>query len=329
MFDVLFTAGPCLLGASMNRVLGVHGQTPFHPGELFLENDSGTSFVTGSGELGAIKIPGRTIILKQNKWDMAAHRFTFVEKNTVVGATDMEDWDDRKNFPMTLAGAEEEEEEEEEEQAESEEDGEVSQGQDVAEADAADGEEQGADEDSGEDEEEGTAEKESSTSGSAEIVDSGMLKAHTTAADAAPEGEHYSKAHAKQGIYGLQNLYVNDRRADEEIKIILDCTRAWPILSAMTVPARPKMQLKRSVPGKLEGKTMGTTKTKVEKTDAKETAADTTVAKETNADITNDAVGNTEKARAKRKKGRRIKRTKVRKVKHRMSQRKEVIEDEN
>jgi hypothetical protein len=39
--------------------------------------------------------------LKQDKWDMKAHRFTWVEQNLVVAATDFEDYDDRKNLDET------------------------------------------------------------------------------------------------------------------------------------------------------------------------------------------------------------------------------------
>eukprot|EP00531_Pseudo-nitzschia_arenysensis_P009691 CAMPEP_0116138922 /NCGR_PEP_ID=MMETSP0329-20121206/13031_1 /TAXON_ID=697910 /ORGANISM="Pseudo-nitzschia arenysensis, Strain B593" /LENGTH=707 /DNA_ID=CAMNT_0003633919 /DNA_START=164 /DNA_END=2287 /DNA_ORIENTATION=+ len=82
-FDTLFTAGPCILGASINKSLGRHGQTSFHPGEF------------GIDEKSSKKIPGRSIILKQKKEDMGSHRFTFVEKNLVVAATDMPGADDR------------------------------------------------------------------------------------------------------------------------------------------------------------------------------------------------------------------------------------------
>lgn len=40
-------------------------------------------------------IPGRTIILAQNKQDMGAHRFTWTDRNLMVAATDMPDYDDR------------------------------------------------------------------------------------------------------------------------------------------------------------------------------------------------------------------------------------------
>jgi hypothetical protein len=107
-YDTLFTAGPCLLGSSINRVLGRPGQTSFHSGEikdLWDEKQQakvmqGTSFVIGipEGANGAhykqARVPGRTVILHQNKWDMGAHRFTFVEENLVIAATDLPDSND-------------------------------------------------------------------------------------------------------------------------------------------------------------------------------------------------------------------------------------------
>jgi hypothetical protein len=104
-YDTLFTAGPCLLGSSINRVLGRPGQTSFHPGEIKGIWDSkneekimqGTSFIVGipdtanSEQQKQARVPGRTIILHQNKWDMGAHRFTFLEENLVIAATDLPD----------------------------------------------------------------------------------------------------------------------------------------------------------------------------------------------------------------------------------------------
>jgi len=111
-FDTLFTAGPCILGSVMNRVLGRNGQEQFEPGSMTHDT-----------------IPGRTIILHQNKWDMGAHRFTLLEKNLVVAATDMPDYDDREST------------------------------------------------------------------------------------------EHYSKTHAKVGIYGVEKLYTDRTKANEDIRI--------------------------------------------------------------------------------------------------------------
>jgi hypothetical protein len=88
-FDILFTAGPCLLGASINKVLGRSLQEPFVAGELIQNKGSDA------------ELPGRTIILHQDKWDMGSHRFTFLEQNQVVAATDLEDSNDRNNQPST------------------------------------------------------------------------------------------------------------------------------------------------------------------------------------------------------------------------------------
>ena len=142
-FDTLFTAGPCILGAMVNKVLGRHGQTSFEAGEIDLWERSkqaalekGTEFIIGVDDKPNKKIPGRTIILHQNKWDMGSHRFTFLEKNLVVAATDLPDADDRANQEK-------------------------------------------------------------------------------------PQ-EHYSKTHVKAGIYGLDRLYTDDVRANEELRFYVD-----------------------------------------------------------------------------------------------------------
>ena len=77
-FDTLFTAGPCILGAMVNKVLGRHGQTPFEPGEMDIWESSkkaalekGTEFVIGFDDRPSSRIPGKTIILNQNKWDVS------------------------------------------------------------------------------------------------------------------------------------------------------------------------------------------------------------------------------------------------------------------
>lgn len=117
--DTLFTCGPCILGGGINAALGKHMQEPFEPGDIDiwsierLEQSGGA----GDGDVAALArmdkkrgivvspddqrllIPGRTIILQQNKADMGAHRFTWAEKNLMVAATDMPDYDDR---PPTL-----------------------------------------------------------------------------------------------------------------------------------------------------------------------------------------------------------------------------------
>jgi hypothetical protein len=120
-FDTLFTAGPCLLGASLNRVLGRHGQTQFEAGEIQT----------------SVAVPGRTIILHQNKWDMGAHRFSNLAQNLVVAATDLPDSNDRNKVTTEGGG----------------------------------------------------------------------------------KKEHYSTTHAKTGIYGLQHLYTDSRRANEDVVI--------------------------------------------------------------------------------------------------------------
>ena len=147
-FDTLFTAGPCLLGASINRVFGRHGQTSFEPGEIAWHPDDNSKRATDqndpSDESLSLYIPGRTIILQQNKWDMGAHRFTHLEQNLVVAATDLPDSNDRENL-----------------------------------------------------------ESESQGSGG---------------------GVHYSKTHAKVGIYGLEGLYTDKKQANENIRLLLDNT---------------------------------------------------------------------------------------------------------
>lgn len=89
-FDLLYITGPCILGGALNTVLGRHIQSHIAPGELAeiyppILSDIESSF-----------IPGRTIILGQNKTDMGSHRFTFLDRNIIVASTDMPDYDDRK-----------------------------------------------------------------------------------------------------------------------------------------------------------------------------------------------------------------------------------------
>ena len=78
-YDTLFTVGPCILGAMINKVLGRHGQTSFEAGEIDLWERSkqaalekGTEFIIGVDDKPSKKIPGKTIILHQNKWDMVS-----------------------------------------------------------------------------------------------------------------------------------------------------------------------------------------------------------------------------------------------------------------
>ena len=142
-FDTLFTSGPCILGSAVNFVLRRHLQTPYTPGDLshFAEDSSANvnPVVSQSNDVRS-QIPGRSVILSQNKKDMGAHRFTWLEKNLVVAATDMPDYDDRNTL------------------------------------------------------------------------------------EDKNDRPHYSNAHKQVGIYGLTELYNNDQRANEDIKIII---QAW------------------------------------------------------------------------------------------------------
>jgi hypothetical protein len=102
--DALFTTGPCILGGVVNKVLGGYGQESFEAGELDRRDESkraalerGTAFVIGVDGEPSRRIPGKSIILHQNKHDMGSHRFTRVDKNMLVAATDLPDYDDRKN----------------------------------------------------------------------------------------------------------------------------------------------------------------------------------------------------------------------------------------
>lgn len=127
--DTLFTCGPCILGAAMNEVLGRHMQTEWEIGEVNVWSVKSSSSSSGSGSGSRTNtakgvdgrlyqyesknddnndddtntdnddprhaIPGRTVILAQNKNDMGAHRFTWASRNIMVAATDMPNYDDR------------------------------------------------------------------------------------------------------------------------------------------------------------------------------------------------------------------------------------------
>lgn len=238
MFDVLFTAGPCLLGASMNRVLGRHGQNVWEPGDVQEVPTSKEHYV-----------PGRTVILKQNKWDMAGHRFTIVDENLIVAATDLENSDDRANARLiaeeqaaAAAKANEDQkssdtDDDDEEEERKLEDNEENGGEKDQEGDRTGGEEEKEDDKSkdeketnddasdGEDENDednddgnvqGEADKDESL-----LQDSKQVEEKKDTAPAKQIGEHYSKAHAKTGIYGLNGLYVDLTRANEEIRIVI------------------------------------------------------------------------------------------------------------
>lgn len=83
-WDLLFVTGPCIIGAAINAVLGNHMQAHIVPGTL-------------NTSTADVDIPGRSIILSQNKADMGWHRFTYLEKNVIVAGTDCPDYDDRGN----------------------------------------------------------------------------------------------------------------------------------------------------------------------------------------------------------------------------------------
>ncbi|KAL3792118.1 hypothetical protein HJC23_013392 [Cyclotella cryptica] len=105
--DTLFTCGPCILGAGINNIIGRHMQHEFEIGDVDIwqnerketqKNDpdlSDNSIVSVSSDDPRLLIPGRTVILEQNKNDMGAHRFTWADRHLIIAATDMPDYDDR------------------------------------------------------------------------------------------------------------------------------------------------------------------------------------------------------------------------------------------
>lgn len=105
LWDILFTTGPCILGTAMNLVLQRHPQTGFTTGELDIWDRSSDSSDKSQPpplvepEDPRLAIPGRSIILRQNKNDIGAHRFTLEERNLIVCSTDMPDYDDRPKKP--------------------------------------------------------------------------------------------------------------------------------------------------------------------------------------------------------------------------------------
>ncbi|KAL9187784.1 hypothetical protein ACHAXT_006162 [Thalassiosira profunda] len=134
--DTLFTCGPCILGAGINDLMGRHMQTEFDLGEIDIwqsEKESSDEGSQVSPDDPRHLVPGRTVILEQNKNDMGAHRFTWADRHLIIAATDMPDYDDRP-----------------------------------------------------------------------------------------PTKEHYSKTKEQSGIYGLRKLYTNTKRANEEIRIVVE-----------------------------------------------------------------------------------------------------------
>jgi Glycosyltransferase sugar-binding region containing DXD motif len=105
--DTLFTCGPCILGASLNDVLKRHRQTGFEFGEIDLyETEKKKHFAKGGSSTKRVPvsvdpddprllIPGRSLLLRQDKTDMGAHRFTNAAANLIVASTDMPEYDDR------------------------------------------------------------------------------------------------------------------------------------------------------------------------------------------------------------------------------------------
>eukprot|EP00970_Alexandrium_tamarense_P000594 scaffold69_cov198-Alexandrium_tamarense.AAC.34 len=141
--DTLFTCGPCILGAGINNIIGRHMQNEFEIGdvdiwqnertEMAKKNPGNDNSVAVQPDDPRLLIPGRTVILEQNKNDMGAHRFTWADRHLIIAATDMPDYDDRP-----------------------------------------------------------------------------------------PSKEHYSKTHEKAGIYGMRKLYTDSKRANEEIRIVVE-----------------------------------------------------------------------------------------------------------
>jgi Glycosyltransferase sugar-binding region containing DXD motif len=99
--DTLFTCGPCILGASLNDVLKLHRQTGFVFGEINLfAHEKINSIRSIEADDPRLAIPGRSILLRQNKADMGSHRFTNADENLIVAVTDMPEYDDR---PKSIA----------------------------------------------------------------------------------------------------------------------------------------------------------------------------------------------------------------------------------
>lgn len=146
--DTLFTCGPCILGAGINNLLGRHMQAGFEVGDVDIwqaeRARASTAEAVGASKGGGaipavgpddqrLLVPGRTVILEQDKNDMGAHRFTWADRHLIIAATDMPDYDDRP-----------------------------------------------------------------------------------------PTKEHYSKTHEKAGVYGMRKLYTDTKRANEEIRFVVE-----------------------------------------------------------------------------------------------------------
>ena len=143
--------------------------------------------------------------MKQNKWDMGAHRFTMVEKNLVIAATDLENSDDRINKKAKK-------------EAEARAAKEAAEAAKLAAKEAAG--EDDTDESESDDDEEEEAEK--TKDGGKEASSSG-----------GGGGAHYSKVHARGEIYGLNGLYTDLGTVDEEIRVVIDASRQWKMMSSI------------------------------------------------------------------------------------------------
>lgn len=96
-FDLLHVTGPCIFGAAVNSVLGKHMQSDIAVGEIDIWEKEHELAKTNTSDIPIhpddprLSIPGRMIILSQNKEDMGCHRFTFLEKNLIIASTDLPD----------------------------------------------------------------------------------------------------------------------------------------------------------------------------------------------------------------------------------------------
>jgi len=180
--DTLFLTDPCLLGASLNHLLGRHGQDSFVPGELNPWKDNNqhqrtaqaSSLVVDLQEINkhpedtevfldpSLCIPGCIIILEQSKKDMGSQRFTLLEKNLIVAtylpeSNQCNELESNKNNCMVDA---------------------------------------------------------STTLENIEITDNdqGLQEG---------QHRHYRFTHANVGVYGLDKVYVNQVKACEEIRLVV------------------------------------------------------------------------------------------------------------
>ena len=86
----------------MNDVLKRHRQTGFVYGDIDLFETETKAQLEGKRTAIVVDpddprllIPGRSVLLKQNKEDMGSHRFTHEQENLIIAATDMPEYDDR------------------------------------------------------------------------------------------------------------------------------------------------------------------------------------------------------------------------------------------